>query len=96
MLRRLLPNIRVFLPRACWKASGPLAEDEERISERVFGQDEAVHAVAEAARRMRADLQPGRKPNSFLFVGPTGVGKTELAKALAEALFDDELRFSSR
>src|SRR5256885_4309142 len=39
---------------------------------------------------MRADLQPGRKPNSFLFAGPTGVGKTELAKALAEALFDDE------
>jgi ATP-dependent Clp protease ATP-binding subunit ClpB len=63
---------------------------EERIGERVFGQNEAVHAVAEAARRMRADLQPGRKPNSFLFVGPTGVGKTELAKALAEALFDDD------
>jgi ATP-dependent Clp protease ATP-binding subunit ClpB len=63
---------------------------EERIASRVFGQDEAVHAVAEAARRMRADLQPGRKPNSFLFAGPTGVGKTELAKALAEALFDDE------
>jgi ATP-dependent Clp protease ATP-binding subunit ClpB len=67
-----------------------LLKIEERIGERVFGQDEAVHAVAEAARRMRADLQPGRKPNSFLFVGPTGVGKTELAKALAEALFDDE------
>jgi len=67
-----------------------LLKMEARISERVFGQDEAVHAVAEAARRMRADLQPGRKPNSFLFVGPTGVGKTELAKALAEALFDDD------
>jgi ATP-dependent Clp protease ATP-binding subunit ClpB len=67
-----------------------LLKMEDRIGERVFGQDEAVHAVAEAARRMRADLQPGRKPNSFLFVGPTGVGKTELAKALAEALFDDE------
>ncbi|MFI5092992.1 MAG: ATP-dependent Clp protease ATP-binding subunit [Candidatus Acidiferrales bacterium] len=63
---------------------------EERIGSRVFGQDDAVHAVSEAARRMRADLQVGRKPNSFLFVGPTGVGKTELAKALAEALFDDE------
>ena len=63
---------------------------EQRLGERVFGQDEAVSAVADAARRMRADLQPGRKPNSFLFVGPTGVGKTELAKALAEALFDDE------
>jgi ATP-dependent Clp protease ATP-binding subunit ClpB len=67
-----------------------LLKMEERIGERVFGQEEAVHAVAEAARRMRADLQPGRKPNSFLFVGPTGVGKTELAKALAEALFDDD------
>lgn len=67
-----------------------LLKMEARIGERVFGQDEAVHAVAEAARRMRADLQPGRKPNSFLLVGPTGVGKTELAKALAEALFDDD------
>lgn len=67
-----------------------LLKMEERIGFRVFGQEEAVHAVAEAARRMRADLQPGRKPNSFLFAGPTGVGKTELAKALAEALFDDE------
>ena len=67
-----------------------LLKMEERIGLRVFGQDDAVIAVSEAARRMRADLQPGRKPNSFLFVGPTGVGKTELAKALAEALFDDE------
>jgi ATP-dependent Clp protease ATP-binding subunit ClpB len=67
-----------------------LLKMEERMGARIFGQDDAVHAVAEAARRMRADLQPGRKPNSFLFAGPTGVGKTELAKALAEALFDDE------
>jgi ATP-dependent Clp protease ATP-binding subunit ClpB len=67
-----------------------LLKMEDRIKERVFGQDEAVHAVSEAARRMRADLETGRKPNSFLFVGPTGVGKTELAKALAEALFDDD------
>jgi ATP-dependent Clp protease ATP-binding subunit ClpB len=67
-----------------------LLKMEERIGERVYGQDEAVIAVAEAARRMRAGLQPERKPNSFLFVGPTGVGKTELAKALAEALFDDD------
>jgi ATP-dependent Clp protease ATP-binding subunit ClpB len=67
-----------------------LLKMEERIGLRVFGQDDAVKAVSEAARRMRADLQPGRKPNSFLFAGPTGVGKTELAKALAEALFDDE------
>lgn len=67
-----------------------LLKMEERIGARVFGQEEAVHAVAEAARQMRADLQPGRKPTSFLFAGPTGVGKTELAKALAEALFDDD------
>ncbi|MGD0940779.1 MAG: ATP-dependent Clp protease ATP-binding subunit, partial [Terracidiphilus sp.] len=63
---------------------------DERLAARVFGQNDAVHAVAEAARRMRTDLQLKRNPNSFLFAGPTGVGKTELAKALAEALFDDE------
>ena len=63
---------------------------EARLGERVYGQPEAIHAVAEAARRMRTDLQLKRSPASFLFVGPTGVGKTELAKALAEALFDDE------
>jgi ATP-dependent Clp protease ATP-binding subunit ClpB len=63
---------------------------QQNIGSRVFGQDEAVRAVSVAVRRMRADLETARKPNSFLFVGPTGVGKTELAKALAEALFDDE------
>ncbi len=64
---------------------------EERLKTRVVGQDEAVHAVANAVRRARAGLQdPNRPIGSFLFLGPTGVGKTELCKALAEFLFDDE------
>lgn len=67
-----------------------LLDLENRLGSRVYGQPEAVRAVSEAARRMRTDLQLKRSPASFLFVGPTGVGKTELAKALAEALFDDE------
>ena len=66
---------------------------EERLHERVVGQDEAVDAVANAVRRSRAGLQdPDRPIGSFLFLGPTGVGKTELARALAEFLFDDERR----
>ncbi|HEV8480724.1 MAG TPA: ATP-dependent chaperone ClpB [Candidatus Eisenbacteria bacterium] len=64
---------------------------EERLGERVVGQDEAVRAVSDAVRRTRAGLQdPNRPIGSFLFLGPTGVGKTELARALAEFLFDDE------
>src|SRR5437762_1066687 len=64
---------------------------EERLSQRVIGQDEAVRAVSDAVRRSRAGLGDPRRPiGSFLFVGPTGVGKTELARALAEALFGDE------
>jgi ATP-dependent Clp protease ATP-binding subunit ClpB len=64
---------------------------EERLHERVIGQDEAINAVANAIRRARAGLQdPNRPLGSFLFLGPTGVGKTELARALAEFLFDDE------
>jgi len=63
---------------------------EERLGERVVGQDEAILELSDAARRLRAGLRKKRKPASFLFVGPTGVGKTELAKSLAEALFDDE------
>ena len=64
---------------------------EARLHERVVGQDEAVRAVANAIRRARAGLQdPNRPLGSFIFLGPTGVGKTELARALAEFLFDDE------
>jgi ATP-dependent Clp protease ATP-binding subunit ClpB len=64
---------------------------EERLHQRVVGQDEAIGAVANAIRRARAGLQdPNRPLGSFLFLGPTGVGKTELARALAEFLFDDE------
>src|ERR1700736_6115739 len=64
---------------------------DEKLRERVVGQDEAIHAVANAVRRARAGLQdPNRPIGSFLFLGPTGVGKTELCKALAEFLFDDE------
>jgi ATP-dependent Clp protease ATP-binding subunit ClpB len=64
---------------------------EERLSERVIGQDEALTAVANAVRRARAGLQdPNRPVGSFIFLGPTGVGKTETARALAEFLFDDE------
>ena len=64
---------------------------EERLHQRVVGQDEAVEAVSNAVRRARAGLQdPNRPIGSFIFLGPTGVGKTELARALAEFLFDDE------
>ena len=64
---------------------------EERLHARVIGQDEAVSAVANAVRRSRAGLQdPNRPIGSFIFLGPTGVGKTELARALADFLFDDE------
>lgn len=68
-----------------------LVHMEERLHERVVGQDEAILAVSNAVRRSRAGLQdPNRPIGSFIFLGPTGVGKTELARALAEFLFDDE------
>ena len=64
---------------------------DETLHKRVIGQDEAVQAVTEAIQRSRAGIQdPNRPIGSFLFLGPTGVGKTELAKSLAQALFDDE------
>ena len=68
-----------------------LVHMEERLHERVIGQDEAVAAVSNALRRSRAGLQdPNRPIGAFLFIGPTGVGKTELARALAEFMFDSE------
>jgi ATP-dependent Clp protease ATP-binding subunit ClpB len=68
-----------------------LVRMEERLHDRVIGQDEAIKAVANAVRRNRAGLgDPNRPVGSFIFLGPTGVGKTELARALAEFLFDDE------
>ncbi|NOZ68146.1 MAG: ATP-dependent chaperone ClpB [Deferribacteres bacterium] len=68
-----------------------LLKMEERLSRRVVGQDEAIKAVSDAVRRARAGVQdPNRPIGSFIFLGPTGVGKTELARALAEFLFDDE------
>ncbi|HEX2226451.1 MAG TPA: ATP-dependent chaperone ClpB [Candidatus Binatia bacterium] len=68
-----------------------LLKMEERLKVRVVGQDTAIHAVANAVRRARAGLQDQNRPiGSFIFLGPTGVGKTELCRALAEFLFDDE------
>ena len=78
--------------RGCWRARcEKLVHMEERLHERVVGQDEASTRSPNAVRRARAGLQdPNRPIGSFLFLGPTGVGKTELARALAEFLFDDE------
>jgi len=71
--------------------SQKLLDLEDQLHERVIGQEDAVKAVADAVKRSRAGLSnPNRPIGSFLFLGPTGVGKTELAKALAQALFDDE------
>ena len=77
---------------ACMEGeTAKLIRMEERLHERVVGQDEAIQAVSDAVRRARAGLKDPRRPiGSFLFLGPTGVGKTELARALAEFLFDDE------
>ena len=63
---------------------------EGNLHQRIIGQDNAVEAVSRAIRRNRAGLKSTKRPPSFIFVGPTGVGKTELSKALAEALFGNE------
>lgn len=68
-----------------------LLKMEDRLHERIIGQEEAIHAVADAIRRARSGLKDPKRPiGSFIFIGPSGVGKTELAKALAAFLFDDE------
>ncbi len=68
-----------------------LLKMEDVLHRRIIGQDEAINAVSNAIRRSRAGLQDSKRPiGSFLFLGTTGVGKTELAKALAEYLFNDE------
>ncbi len=69
---------------------GKLLKMEDLLHERIIGQNNAVEAVSRALRRNRAGLRSVRKPSSFMFVGPTGVGKTELVKALTEVMFDDE------
>ncbi|MEI6500949.1 MAG: AAA family ATPase, partial [Armatimonadota bacterium] len=81
-----IPALKMFEEEAT-----KLLDMEARLHERVKGQDEAVVAVSEAIRRARAGLHDPRRPiGSFIFLGPTGVGKTELAKALAQFLFEDE------
>ena len=71
--------------------SAKLLQMEERLHERIIGQDDAIHALADAIRRARSGLKSPKRPiGSFIFLGSSGVGKTELAKALAEFMFDDE------
>ena len=77
--------------QACGEREGKLLKLPEILHKRVVGQEEGVKAVAEAVLRARAGLKDEKRPiGSFIFLGPTGVGKTELAKALSEALFDSE------
>ncbi|MFT3789274.1 MAG: ATP-dependent chaperone ClpB [Tepidisphaeraceae bacterium] len=81
----------VPVSRMLEKEKDKLLKMEDRLHDRVIGQDDAIRAVSDAVRRSRAGLgDPNRPIGSFLFLGPTGVGKTELCKALAEFLFDDE------
>ena len=86
------PERRVFpMERMLEGEREKLLQMEEVLGERVIGQRQPIEAVSKAVRRARAGLQdPNRPLGSFLFLGPTGVGKTELTKALAEFLFDDD------
>ena len=71
--------------------SSKLLHMEERLHERIIGQEEAIHAISDAIRRARSGLKDPRRPiGSFIFIGPSGVGKTELARALAEFMFDND------
>ncbi len=89
--RNCLPLAHVPVTRLLEGEIQKLLHMEERLHQRVVGQDNAIDAVSKAVRRSRAGLQdPNRPIGSFIFLGPTGVGKTELARALAEFLFDDE------
>ena len=92
MSPRWWPNGQASRSAACCEGEvAKLVKMEDVLHERVVGQDEAVRAVANAIRRSRSGLSdPDRPIGSFLFLGPTGVGKTELARALADFLFDDE------
>lgn len=82
---------KIHVERICQGEAGKLVHIEEALKKRVVGQDDALDLVAACVRRSRAGLNdPHRPMGSFIFVGPTGVGKTELTKALAEFLFDDE------
>ena len=76
---------------ACSKKSAKLARMEDELKKRVVGQDDAIKKIADVVRRSRAGISDPNKPiGSFIFLGPTGVGKTELTKALAEFMFNDD------
>lgn len=88
---KLLQIGQVFLLKITEDENEKLKNLEKELHKRVIGQNEAVEAVSKAIRRSRVGLKDPKRPiGSFLFLGPTGVGKTELSKALAEVLFGDE------
>ena len=90
-LQELLPDGQEYLLHVCFKQRKKSFCTEEELHKRVVGQDEAIEVISDAIRRSRAGLQDVKRPvGSFIFLGTTGVGKTELAKALAEYLFNNE------